>query len=487
MKLSEILEDFEVVAVHGDDGAEVAELTFDSRAVRAGSCFFAIIGERSDGHDFIPQAVAAGAAAVVCSRMPDQKTQGVTYVQVADTHEALGVMAAAFYGHPSRELHLVGITGTNGKTTTATLLCDMFRALGYETGLISTVECRIGARRIESTHTTPDPIRLNSMLREMAGCGCQYCFMEVSSHAAVQRRIAGLHFAGGVFTNITHDHLDYHKTFAEYIRAKKSFFDSLPPTAFALINADDRNGRVMVQNTRAAVHDMSMRSAAVFTCRVLEMHFDGMELQFGSDDVWVQFLGRFNAANLLSVYATAMLLGADRTEVLGTLSRLRPVSGRFEYMTSEDGVTAIVDYAHTPDALRNVLDTVNEIRRDGRVTVVCGCGGDRDRTKRPEMARIAAEHADMAIFTSDNPRSEEPEAILQEMIAGVEAGRHWLKITDRADAIRTAVLTAQAGDIVLVAGKGHETYQIVGTEKRHFDDREHIAAAFAMRGHNRHN
>ena len=481
MKLIEILEDSEVVAIAGDEGVEVSELTFDSRAVRKGSCFFAIVGERSDGHDFIAQAVASGASAVVCSRMPGQRAEGVTYVQVGETHEALGLMASAFYGHPSRELHLVGITGTNGKTTTATLLCDMFRALGYEAGLISTVECRIGARRIESTHTTPDPIRLNSMLREMASCGCQYCFMEVSSHAAVQRRTAGLHFAGGIFTNITHDHLDYHKTFAEYIRAKKSFFDSLPPTAFALVNVDDRNGRVMVQNTRAAVHGMSMRSAADFTCRVQEMHFDGMELQFGRDEVWVQFLGRFNAANLLSVYAAALLLGADRTEVLGELSRLRPVSGRFEYMTSADGVTAIVDYAHTPDALRNVLETIGEIRREGRVTVVCGCGGDRDRTKRPEMARIAVAYADTAVFTSDNPRSEEPEAILQEMIAGLDAGARYLKITDRAEAIRMAVLMARTGDIILVAGKGHETYQIVGSEKRHFDDREHIAAAFAMR------
>ena len=481
MKISEIINDTTVIAVDGSTASEVTELTFDSRTVRAGSCFFAIVGERSDGHDFIQQSVAAGAVAVVCSRMPEQKADSVTYIQVDDTHEALGRMASAFYGHPSRELHLVGITGTNGKTTTATLLYDMFRALGYEAGLISTVEYRVGSRRIESTHTTPDPVRLNSMLREMAECGCQYCFMEVSSHAAVQRRTAGLHFAGGVFTNITHDHLDYHKTFAEYIRAKKSFFDSLPPTAFALINVDDRNGRVMVQNTSAEVSTMSMRSAADFTCRVLEMHFDGMELQFGSDDVWVQFLGRFNAANLLSVYATAMLLGADRTEVLGVLSRLRPVSGRFEYMTSADGVTAIVDYAHTPDALRNVLDTVNEIRRDGRVTVVCGCGGDRDRTKRPEMARIAAENSDLAIFTSDNPRSEEPEEILREMLAGVDACARCLKITDRAEAIRTAVMTARTGDIILVAGKGHETYQIVGSEKRHFDDREHIAAAFENR------
>ena len=481
MKLSEILKNTEVIAVTGDAAAEIAELTFDSRAVRAGSCFFAIEGERSDGHDFIPQAVAAGAAAVVCNRLPELRHDGTTYVQVAETHEALGVMASAFYGSPSRELHLVGITGTNGKTTTATLLCDLFRELGYAAGLISTVECRIGTHTIESTHTTPDPIRLNAMLRRMADCGCQYCFMEVSSHAAVQRRIAGLHFAGGIFTNITHDHLDYHKTFAEYIRAKKSFFDSLPPTAFALTNIDDRNGRVMVQNTRARVSGMSMRSAADFTCRVLEMHFDGMELQFGSDEVWVQFLGRFNAANLLSVYAAALLLGADRNEVLAVLSRLHPVSGRFEYMTSDDGVTAIVDYAHTPDALRNVLETIAEIRRTGRVTVVCGCGGDRDRTKRPEMARIAVRHADTAIFTSDNPRTEEPESILQDMIAGLDAGARYLKITDRAEAIRTAVLTALTGDIVLVAGKGHETYQISGTEKRHFDDREHIAAAFATR------
>ena len=481
MKLSDILEDTEAVAIAGDTAVEIAGLTFDSRAVVRGSCFFAIEGELSDGHNYISQAVASGAAAVVCNRMPDVQAEGVTCVQVADTREALGLMASAFYGHPSRELHLVGITGTNGKTTTATLLCDMFRELGYGTGLISTVECRVGSRVIESTHTTPDPIRLNSMLREMADCGCQYCFMEVSSHAAVQRRTAGLHFAGGVFTNITHDHLDYHKTFAEYIRAKKSFFDALPPTAFALINADDRNGRVMVQNTRAGVHDMSMRTSADFTCRVLEMHFDGMELQFGRDEVWVQFLGRFNASNLLSVYSASLLLGAERADVLRILSRLRPVSGRFEYMTSADGVTAIVDYAHTPDALRNVLETVDEIRRDGSVTVVCGCGGDRDRSKRPEMARIAVEYSSTAIFTSDNPRSEDPESILSEMISGLACGQRYLKITDRAEAIRTAVVRARPGDIVVVAGKGHETYQIVGTERRHFDDREQIAAAFAMR------
>ena len=482
MKLSELLSDLQPDEVRGGGDPEIASLTFDSRTVAPGSCFFAVEGEKSDGHDFAAAAVKAGAAAVICRRMPENPDPAAVWVRVNDTREALGLISSAFYGHPSRSLQLVGITGTNGKTTTATLLYDLFRAAGIESGLISTVVYRIAGRSIESTHTTPDPIRLNAMLRQMVDSGCRCCFMEVSSHAVVQRRIAGLKFAVGIFTNITHDHLDYHKTFAEYIRAKKRFFDELPAEAFALVNADDRNGLVMVQNTRARISTMSLRSAADFRCKVVEMHFDGMMLRFGSDEVWVDFIGRFNAANLLAVSSAAQLLGLERGEVLRLLSTLHSVSGRFEHMRSADAVTAVVDYAHTPDALLNVLRTIDEIRRPGQSLItVCGCGGDRDRTKRPEMARIAAEYSSTAVFTSDNPRSEEPGEILAEMIAGLKPGTPYMKITDRAEAIRTAVMTARPGDIVLVAGKGHETYQIIGTEKRHFDDREHIAAAFADR------
>ena len=376
----------------------------------------------------------------------------------------------------------MGVTGTNGKTTTATLLYDLFRALGYEAGLISTVVYRIGSREVESTHTTPDAVRLNAMLREMVDCGCEYCFMECSSHAIVQERIRGLHFTGGLFTNLTHDHLDYHKTFAEYLRAKKLFFDALPKGAFALVNIDDRNGRVMVQNTRATVKTLSLRSLADFRCKVVEMLPDGMLLRIDGSEVWVKFLGRFNASNLLTIYAAAMMLGQRREEVLTAMSALHSVSGRLEYIRAEDGTTAVVDYAHTPDALENVLSTLEEIRRaDQRIIVVCGCGGDRDRTKRPEMARIALKYASTAIFTSDNPRTEDPEAILRDMVEGLPTDARYLKIADRAEAIRTAAMMAQAGDILLIAGKGHETYQIVGTEKSHFDDREQVRINFAHR------
>ena len=404
----------------------------------------------------------------------------VTYVEVVDTNAAMADLAAAFYDDPSRELKVVGITGTNGKTTTATLLHDLFRALGYEAGLISTVVYRIGGRETEATHTTPDAIRLNAMMREMADAGCAYCFMECSSHAIVQERIRGLRFAGGIFSNITHDHLDYHKTFAEYIRAKKLFFDALPAGAFALTNIDDRNGRVMVQNTAATVRTLSLRSAADFRCRIVEQHPDGMLLRIDGDEAWFRFLGRFNAYNLLTVYAAARLLGQDKREVLQAMSTLAPVRGRFETIRAADGTTAVVDYAHTPDALENVLRTIGEIRRPGqRLIVVCGCGGDRDRTKRPEMAAIAVKYADTAVFTSDNPRHEEPEAILDEMVAGLDPKARYLRIADRAEAIRTASMLAAAGDILLVAGKGHETYQIVGDEKRRFDDREEVSRCFA--------
>ena len=468
-----------VKALLGDGGTVVGGLAFDSRAVRPGDCFFAVVGTQADGHDYIAAAVERGAAAVVCQRLPEPQAAGVAYVVVEDSAGAMADMAAAFYGYPSRELKLVGITGTNGKTTTVTLLYDLVRAMGYRAGLISTVVYRIDGREIASTHTTPDPIRLNAMMREMADAGCDYCFMECSSHAIVQERTRGLDFAGGIFSNITHDHLDYHKTFAEYIRAKKRFFDALPKGAFALTNADDRNGAVMVQNTAARVSTYSLRAMADFRGKILEMHPDGMLLRLDGQELWVSLLGRFNAYNLLAVYGAACLLGLDRREVLRVMSTLQPVDGRFEVVRAANGTTAIVDYAHTPDALENVLQTIGELRTPTQqLIVVCGCGGDRDRTKRPEMAAIAVKHASTAIFTSDNPRHEAPEAILDDMTAGLDVGTRYLRITDRAEAIRTAVMMSHPGDLLLVAGKGHETYQIVGDEKHHFDDREELRKAF---------
>ncbi len=478
-RLSELLAATAARTIVTSTDPEIAGLHYDSRKAGAGDCFFAVRGTQCDGHDFIADAVRAGVAAVVCEELPAHQKEGVSYVVVDDSNGAMADMAAAFYDHPSRELRLVGVTGTNGKTTVATLLCDLFGALGYRAGLISTVVYRVGNRETESTHTTPDAVRLNAMLREMVDAGCEYCFMEVSSHSIVQERIRGLKFEGAVFTNITHDHLDYHKTFAEYIKAKKRLFDSLPKEAFALVNADDRNGEVMAQNTRARTSRYSLRAAADFNCKIVEMLFDGMLLRMDGSEVWVNFLGRFNACNLLAVYGAARLLGADKEETLRALSALRSVRGRFEPVRSASGITAIVDYAHTPDALENVIATVNDIRKPSQQLIaVCGCGGDRDRAKRPEMGAIASRDASIAIFTSDNPRTEDPEAILDEIMAGVREGARCLRIADRAQAIRTAVMLARPNDIILVAGKGHETYQIVGREKRHFDDREELAAAF---------
>ena len=482
-KLSELLSATTVGELRGDPETAIHGLTYDSRAVGAGDCFFAVPGTLRDGHDFIPAAVGAGAAAIVCERIPETPAPGVAYIRVPDAAGAMADMAAAFYDHPSRELRLVGITGTNGKTTTATLLYDLVRALGYRAGLISTVVYRIDGREVEATHTTPDAIRLNALMRGMVDAGCDYCFMECSSHAIVQERTRGLDFAGGIFSNITHDHLDYHKTFAEYIRAKKRFFDALPAGAFALTNADDRNGSVMVQNTAARVHTYSLRAMADFRCKIVEMHLDGMLLRLDGRELWVGLLGRFNAYNLLAVYATACLLGFDREEVLRVLSTLHPVSGRFEILRAANGTTAVVDYAHTPDALENVLRTIDEIRPPAQqLIVVCGCGGDRDRTKRPEMAQIAVRYATTAIFTSDNPRHESPEAILDEMIAGLDPAARYLRIADRAEAIRTAGMLSRPGDVMLVAGKGHETYQIIGDVKHHFDDREEVRRAFGLLG-----
>ena len=480
-RLSELLSATAVVQFVTAADPQIGALEYDSRKVKAGDCFFAVCGTQSDGHNYIASAIESGAVAVVCQTLPQQLNEGVSYIVVEDSNKAMADMAAAFYDYPSEELELVGVTGTNGKTTVATLLCDLFQLLGHKAGLISTVVYRVGEREIESTHTTPDAIRLNAMLREMVDEGCDYCFMEVSSHSVVQERIRGLQFAGGIFTNLTHDHLDYHGTFAEYIKAKRLFFDSLPKRAFALTNIDDRNGEVMVQNAVAKVSRYSLRSMADFRCKVLEMLFDGMLLDVCDREVWVQLLGRFNAYNLLAVYGTATLLGKSSDEVLQAMSALKKVNGRFEPMRSESGITAIVDYAHTPDALENVIATINDIRREGqKLIVVCGCGGDRDATKRPEMGRIASREADIAIFTSDNPRTENPEAILDQMEAGKWEGSRTLRISDRAQAIHTAVMLAAAGDIILVAGKGHETYQIIGTEKRHFDDREVLAEAFGI-------
>ena len=473
MILSELLRGVTYKELKGDRNIDVAALTYDSRAVGEGYCFFAVAGTAVDGHNFIGKAVEAGARTVICQHIPAEVAEcDCTFVVVEDTNTAMGVMASNFYGNPSHELKVVGVTGTNGKTTIATLLYDLVQSMGYKAGLISTVVYKVGAKEIISTHTTPDAIRLNAMMREMVDAGCEYCFMECSSHAIVQQRIGGLRFVGGLFTNITHEHLDYHKTFAEYIRAKKSFFDALPKSAFALVNADDRNGEVMLQNTKASRYTLSLQRMADFRAKVIEMMVEGMELRIDNKEVWVQFLGRFNAYNLLTVYGAAVLLGFDKEEVLAHLSMLRPVSGRFETVLAKDGTTAVVDFAHTPDALENIINTIDELRTDGqRFIVVCGCGGDRDKTKRPVMGAMAAKRADIAIFTSDNPRTENPEDILREMEAGVEAGDRYLKITDRHEAIKTAVMLAEPRDIILLAGKGHEDYQIIGAEKLPFNDK----------------
>ena len=458
---------------------EIAGLEYDSRKVSAGDCFFAVVGTASDGHDYIASAIERGAKAVVCQRMPEVTNDDVAYILVDDSNIAMAAMAAAFYDHPSRQLKLVGVTGTNGKTTTATLLYDMFMAMGYPSGLISTVVYRIGERRIDSTHTTPDSIRLNAMMREMIDDGCEYCFMEVSSHAAAQHRIDYLHFTGALFTNLTHDHLDYHGTYKEYIRAKKSFFDALDKSAWAVVNIDDRNGEVMIQNCKAKCYRLSLRSMADYHTKIVEMRPDSMLLHIGAIGVWTKFTGKFNAYNLTTVYAAATLLGIDKMEALTTLSTLSPVSGRFETIMAKDQTMAVVDYAHTPDALDNVLQTIGEVRKESQqLFVVCGCGGDRDKTKRPEMAAIALRYATTAIFTSDNPRTEAPEAILDDMVAGVGTAKNYLRITERREAIRTAAMLAKPGDIILIAGKGHEDYQIIGTVKHHFDDREQIREAF---------
>jgi UDP-N-acetylmuramoyl-L-alanyl-D-glutamate--2,6-diaminopimelate ligase len=473
--LKDILYGVSLQQVIGTTNARVPALAFDSRLVQPGTLFIAIKGTLSDGHQFIAKAIEQGAAIIVCEELPEKLVDGVRYVKVDNSAKALGIIAANFYDHPSADLKLVGITGTNGKTTTATLLFQLFRELGYKTGLISTVHNQINEEIVPSTHTTPDPIALNQLLRSMVDAGCDYCFMEVSSHAVAQYRIEGIQYAGAVFTNITHDHLDFHKTFDNYLKAKKQFFDSLKSTAFALTNTDDKNGLVMLQNTPAHKKFYSLKGMADYKAKIIENQFNGLLLNIDNEEVWFKMVGSFNAYNLLAVYATAMLLDQDKLKVLTALSRLNGAEGRFDYIISPNGVIGIVDYAHTPDAVLNVLHTIRDIRKGNeQVITIIGCGGDRDKTKRPVMAQVACEGSDKVILTSDNPRSEEPEQIIREMEEGVSPTnrKKTLSITDRREAIKTACHLAQPGDIILLAGKGHEKYQEIKGVKYPFDDKQ---------------
>ena len=481
MKLENILKVVNVLNLKGNADLEIEGIHMDSRMVKKGFMFVAVKGTQADGHNYISKAIENGATAVVCEQLPEKLDEHVTYIQLHDTEEAVGKLATTFYGDPTSKLDLIGVTGTNGKTTIATLLYTMFRSFGYKTGLVSTVCNYIDGEAIPTEHTTPDPITLNQLLGRMADEGCKYAFMEVSSHSVVQKRISGLRFAGGIFTNITRDHLDYHKTFENYLKAKKAFFDGLPKQAFALTNADDKNGLVMTQNTKAKVSTYSLHSLCDFKGKVLEDSFDGMLLDINNREVNVQFIGRFNASNLLAVYGAACLLGKKPEDVLLKLSMLRPVCGRFDAKRSPKGYTAIVDYAHTPDALVNVLDTIHEVLRGrGHVITVVGAGGNRDKGKRPLMAQESVKRSDKVIITSDNPRFEEPQDIINDMLNGLnkEDMKKVISIVDRKEAIRTACMLAQPQDVILIAGKGHETYQDVKGVKSHFDDKEVLDEIF---------
>lgn len=481
MKLQELLKNTKPLAIVGDMDVNITGVDIDSRKAKTGHLFVAMKGTQADGHQFIPKAIELGAAAVVCQDMPEEKTDGVTYVQVADSEEAAGKIATLFHGNPSHHLTLVGVTGTNGKTTIATLLYNMFRKMGHKCGLLSTVCNYIEDEAIPANHTTPDPIELNELLDRMVQAGCEYAFMECSSHAIAQKRISGLKFAGGIFTNLTRDHLDYHKTFENYRDAKKAFFDGLPKTAFAITNADDKNGMVMTQNTKATVKTYSIRQMADFRARIIEMHFAGMYLDIDGNEVGVQFIGKFNVSNLLAVYGAARMLGKEPEDILVVLSTLHSVSGRLEPVQSPDGKTAIVDYAHTPDALANVLSAIHEVLSGkGHVITVCGAGGNRDHGKRPLMAQEAVKQSDKVIITSDNPRFEDPQAIIDDMVAGLtkEQMKKVVTIVDRKEAIKTACMMAQKDDVVLVAGKGHENYQEVKGVKHHFDDKDVLHEIF---------
>jgi UDP-N-acetylmuramoyl-L-alanyl-D-glutamate--2,6-diaminopimelate ligase len=483
MKISELINHISFSEIIGSDEKSVAGIEFDSRLIKPGFLFVAQTGVVSDGHKFISKAVENGAGVVVCEQLPSELFSNVTYIKVADSNEVLGKLASAFYNFPSHKLKVVGVTGTNGKTSIATLLYNMFLKLGYKTGLISTISYRIGEKEETASHTTPNALKIQQLLTEMVNEGCEYCFMEVSSHAVHQKRISGIEFAGGIFTNITHDHLDYHKTFAEYIKAKKGFFDGLSKKAFAIINTDDKNGLVMVQNSQAEKVTFSTRTIADFRCKVIESHFDGMLLNLDGNEIWTRFVGKFNASNLLAVYATAIRLGQNKDEVLTIISDLHPVQGRFETVRSLDGKLAIIDYAHTPDALKNVLGAISEIRtRNEQVITVVGAGGDRDKTKRPEMANEAVLASDKVILTSDNPRTENPEQIIKDMETGVAVKykNKVVSIESRREAIKTAAMIAKPGDIILIAGKGHENYQEINGVKHHFDDKEEIENCFGI-------
>lgn len=483
MRLSELLKNVKPLAIAGDAGVEITGVNIDSRRIAPGHLFVAIKGTQTDGHAYIGKAVELGAAAVLCEEMPEERKESVTYVTVESTEAAVGPVATLFYGDPSRRLKLVGVTGTNGKTTIATLLYNMFRKMGHRCGLLSTVCNYVEGEPIAASHTTPDPIELNALLARMVEAGCEYAFMECSSHAIAQQRIGGLHFTGGLFTNLTRDHLDYHKTFENYRDAKKAFFDGLPKDAFAITNADDKNGMVMVQNTRATVRTYSTRAMADFKARIIECHFEGMYLEIDGREVGVQFIGKFNVSNLLAVYGAAVMLGKQPEDILVVLSTLKSVSGRLEPIRSKKGgYTAIVDYAHTPDALENVLSAIHEVLDGkGRVITVCGAGGNRDKGKRPLMAQEAVKQSDVVIITSDNPRFEKPQDIINDMLSGLNAQQMKKVMTnaDRREAIRTACMMARKGDVILVAGKGHEDYQEIEGVKHHFDDKEELTRMMA--------
>ena len=481
MKLKDILTNCNLLEIVGEKDVDVVDISFDSRKVGQGTLFFAVKGTQVDGHDYISNAIEKGASVIVCEKMPRKKAENVTYVKVDNSAYVLGVGASNFFGNPSEKLRLVGVTGTNGKTTIATLLYRLFTEAGYSCGLLSTIENIVNREVVPSTHTTPDPIELNALLQKMVDQGCEYAFMEVSSHSVAQDRIAGLCFAGGIFTNLTHDHLDYHKTMANYRNAKKKFFDDLPQNAFALTNLDDKNGAYMLQNTKAKKLSYALKHDADFKGVVMESHFDGMMLKVNGTEMFTQLVGGFNASNILAIYGAALALGFNKEELLVEISKLRGANGRFDMVHSEKGIVGIVDYAHTPDALENVLQTINDVRchKETLITVV-GCGGNRDTTKRPEMAAVAVKLSDRVILTSDNPRNEDPDEIIRQMKVGVaeEDQGKVLSITNRREAIRTAVALAKRGDIILLAGKGHENYQEIKGVKNHFDDKEVLSEAF---------
>ena len=481
--LKDILYGVRLIDVSGGTNIAVESIAFDSRKVVAYSMFVATRGTQVDGHDFIEMAIEKGAIAIVCEELPVELKENVTYIHVNNSAEALGIMASNYYDNPTDEIKLIGITGTNGKTTTATLLYDLFKSLGYKVGLLSTVVNKVHNDEVKATHTTPNALELNALLVKMIEAGCEYCFMEVSSHAVDQGRVAGLDFKGAVFTNITHDHLDYHKTFDNYIAAKKGFFDMLKPHAFAILNRDDYHWESMVQDCRADIKTFGVKTMADFKAKIIENQFSGLQLNVGGSELWTKLIGGFNAYNVLAIYAVAEMLGEDTLTILTNISKLNSVEGRFDYVKTGNDITAIVDYAHTPDALKNVLSTIADIRTGNEnVITVVGCGGDRDKTKRPLMAKIACEYSEHVILTSDNPRSEDPEVILEEMLAGVDGTqiRKTISITNRKEAIKTACKMAQEGDIILVAGKGHEKYQIIKDEVLPFDDMQIVNETLKM-------